>query len=56
MLFNGKIFQVAFISFYLTPTSPYAYPAVPLIASHTFEIACEIAPGHESDGNTFILE
>ena len=56
MLFNGKIFQVAFISFYLTPTSPSASPAVPLIAPHTFEIAGEMAPGHEPDGNTYILE
>jgi glyoxylase-like metal-dependent hydrolase (beta-lactamase superfamily II) len=56
MFFNGKIFQLAFISFYLTPTSPSASPTVPLIAPHTFEIAGEVIPGHEPDGNTFILE
>jgi glyoxylase-like metal-dependent hydrolase (beta-lactamase superfamily II) len=55
MRINGKMLQVALISF-LTPTSPSAYPAVPLIAPHTFEIAGEIIPGHEPDGNTYLLE
>ncbi len=55
MLINGKILQVAFISF-LMPTSPSVYAAVPLIAPHTFEIAGEVIPGHEPDGNTYILE
>jgi glyoxylase-like metal-dependent hydrolase (beta-lactamase superfamily II) len=55
MLIIGKTFQVAFISF-LTPTNPSAYSAVPLIAPHTFEIAGEMIPGHQPDGNTYILE
>ena len=55
MLINGKILQVAIISF-LTPTSPSADSAVPLIAPHTFEIVGEMIPGHEPDGNTYILE
>jgi glyoxylase-like metal-dependent hydrolase (beta-lactamase superfamily II) len=56
MLINGKIFQLALLSFYLASTSPSASPAVPLIAPHTFEIAGEMIPGHEPDGNTYILE
>src|SRR5258705_3542114 len=55
MLVNAKILQVAFLRF-LTPPSPSASSAVPLIAPHTFEIAGEMIPGREPDGNTYILE
>jgi glyoxylase-like metal-dependent hydrolase (beta-lactamase superfamily II) len=52
---NGKILQVAFLSF-LAATSPSASPAVPLIAPHTFGISGEMIPGHEPNGNTYVLE
>ncbi|MCU1247831.1 MAG: hypothetical protein JWQ49_860 [Edaphobacter sp.] len=55
MSINGKILQVALLSF-LMPTNPLATPAVPKIAPRTFEIAGEMIPGHEPDGNTYILE
>jgi glyoxylase-like metal-dependent hydrolase (beta-lactamase superfamily II) len=55
MSINGTILQVALLSF-LMPTNPLATPAVPKIAPRTFEIAGEIIPGHEPDGNTYILE
>ncbi len=55
MRVNAKILQVAFLGF-LTPPSPSASSAVPLIAPHTFEIAGEMIPGREPDGNTYILE
>jgi glyoxylase-like metal-dependent hydrolase (beta-lactamase superfamily II) len=56
MLIQGSIIRVAFISFFLTPINPTGSPPVPLIAPHTFEIAGEMIPGHEPDGNTYILE
>jgi glyoxylase-like metal-dependent hydrolase (beta-lactamase superfamily II) len=56
MLIDWKGLRVvAFISL-LASTGPSASPAVPLIAPHTFEIAGEMFPGHEPDGNTYILE
>ncbi len=55
MRVNAKILQVVFLGF-LTPPSPSASSAVPLIAPHTFEIAGEMIPGREPDGNTYILE
>lgn len=56
MLINAMILRVVFASFFLTPASPFASLTVPLIAPHTFEIAGEMLPGHEPDGNTYILE
>ena len=55
MLIYWNVLQVAFIIL-LTPTNSPPSPAVPLIAPHTFEIVGEMIPGHQPDGNTYILE
>ena len=56
MLIEATIFGVGFLSWLLTPANPSTSPSVPMIAAHTFEIAGEVIPGHEPDGNTFVLE
>jgi len=55
MLIYWNVLQVAFIIL-LPPTNSPLSPAVPLIAPHTFEIVGEMIPGHQPDGNTYILE
>jgi glyoxylase-like metal-dependent hydrolase (beta-lactamase superfamily II) len=55
MLIYWNVLQVAFIIL-LPPTNSSLSPAVPLIAPHTFEIVGEMIPGHQPDGNTYILE
>jgi len=55
MLIEATIFGVGFLSWLLTPANPSTSPSVPMIAAHTFEIAGEVIPGHEPDGNTLFL-
>lgn len=56
MLIGATIFGVGFLSWFLTSANPSTSPSVPMIAAHTFEIAGEVIPGHEPDGNTYVLE
>ena len=49
------VFPLVFATF-LTPTNPPECSAVPLIAPHTFEIAGEVIPGREPDGNSYMLD
>jgi glyoxylase-like metal-dependent hydrolase (beta-lactamase superfamily II) len=56
MLIEATIFGVGFLSWFLTPANPSTSLSVPMIAAHTFEIAGEVIPGHEPDGNTYVLE
>jgi glyoxylase-like metal-dependent hydrolase (beta-lactamase superfamily II) len=56
MFIETTIFGVGFLSWFLTPANPSTSPSVPMIAAHTFEIAGEVIPGREPDGNTYVLE
>jgi glyoxylase-like metal-dependent hydrolase (beta-lactamase superfamily II) len=56
MLIEATIVGFGFLSWFLTPANPSTSPSMPRIAAHTFEIAGEVIPGHEPDGNTYVLE
>jgi glyoxylase-like metal-dependent hydrolase (beta-lactamase superfamily II) len=56
MFIGATIFGFGLLSWFLSPPNPSTSPSVPMIAAHTFEIAGEVIPGHEPDGNTYVLE